>query len=99
MCRKELLLIRLEAIGFRKSAIEKVQQDYTDNDLSGITVDEFILQVIVKNNSMDVESDLLNKLISIGYSWNTATKLETHFIETVNRNCRDVVEYSLENEY
>lgn len=99
MNRKDLLLIRLEAIGFRKSVIDKVQQDYTENDLSGITIDEFILQVIVKNNSMDVDSDLLNKLITIGYCWNTATKLETHFIENINRNCRDVVEYSLEYDY
>lgn len=99
MNRKDLLLIRLEAIGFRKSVIDKVQQDYTENDLSGITIDEFILQVIIKNNYIDRESDLLNELIAIGYNWNTATKLETHFIENINRNCRDVVEYSLENEY
>ena len=99
MNKKDLLLSKLEIIGFRKNVIEKIKQEYTENDLSGITINDFILQVIIKNNSLDRESDLLNELLTIGYDWNTATKLELLFMETINKNFRDVVEFSLENQY
>ena len=99
MNKKDLLLSKLEIIGFRKNVIEKIKQEYTENDLSGITINDFILQVIIKNNSLDRESDLLNELLTIGYNWNTATKLELLFMETINKNFRDVVEFSLENQY
>ena len=105
MSKKDLLILTMRKAKFRTEIIDAVKSKYTEDDLKGISINDFIVDTIIKHNlskfpSLNFHEFLSDILLRIGYTWQKANELEQLFIENVERFgvyniYTDVVQYSL----